>query len=191
MDDESIKFRLVNLPADQPLRLTSELDPAVMDVDEAELHRLVMQRPILQAAEEAVSMRAQAVRIAKGDRLPTVAAVSVDVESGRALKGLVAGGTPVTARLMTRLDTGWYRSKLPEVRIPGATEPDRFVLVGGHYCALRIYEKAQDGRLKPTPKGLTFNVRMLPALLEAMRGVLAESKEASKQAALDFTNKAN
>lgn len=65
--------RLVNLPADQPLRLTSELDPAVMDVDEAELHRLVMQRPILQAAEEAVSMRAQAVRIAKGDRLPTVA----------------------------------------------------------------------------------------------------------------------
>lgn len=69
------------------------------------------------------------------DRLPTVAAVSVDVESGRALKALVAAGTPVTARLMTRLDTGWYRSKLPEVRIPGTTEPDRFVLVGGHYCA--------------------------------------------------------
>ncbi|MGE0359189.1 MAG: M28 family peptidase [Vicinamibacterales bacterium] len=69
------------------------------------------------------------------DRLPSVAAVSVDVESGRALKALLAGGTPVTATMTTRLDTGWYRSKLPEVRVPGTREPDRFVLVGGHYCA--------------------------------------------------------
>jgi len=69
------------------------------------------------------------------DRLPSVAAVSVDVESGRALKALLAGGTPVTATMTTRLDTGWYRSRLPEVRIPGTREPDRFVLVGGHYCA--------------------------------------------------------
>jgi N-acetylated-alpha-linked acidic dipeptidase len=68
------------------------------------------------------------------DRMPTVAAVSVDVESGRALKALLAAG-PVTATMTTRLDTGWYRSKLPEVRIPGRREPDRFVLVGGHYCA--------------------------------------------------------
>lgn len=69
------------------------------------------------------------------DRLPTVAAVSVDVESGRALKALIGRGEPVTATMVTRLDTGWYRSKLPEVRIAGSREPDRFVLVGGHYCA--------------------------------------------------------
>lgn len=68
-------------------------------------------------------------------RLPTVAAVSVDVESGRTLKALLAGGVPVEAAMTTRLDTGWYRSRLPEVRIDGAREPDRFVLVGGHYCA--------------------------------------------------------
>ncbi len=68
------------------------------------------------------------------DRMPTVAAVSVDVDSGRALKALLAAG-PVTATMTTRLDTGWYRSKLPEVRIPGTVEPDQFVLVGGHYCA--------------------------------------------------------
>lgn len=68
------------------------------------------------------------------DRMPGVAAVSIDVEAGRALKALVAAG-PVTATMTTRLDTGWYRSKLPEVRIPGTQEPDRFVLVGGHYCA--------------------------------------------------------
>jgi N-acetylated-alpha-linked acidic dipeptidase len=69
------------------------------------------------------------------DRLPGVAAVSVDVEAGRVLKGLLAGGAAATATMTTRLDTGWYRSKLPEVRIPGTREPERFVLVGGHYCA--------------------------------------------------------
>jgi hypothetical protein len=69
------------------------------------------------------------------DRLPTVAAVSIDVESGRTLKHLLAQAAPVHATLRTRLDTGWYRSHLPEVRIAGTREPDRFVLVGGHYCA--------------------------------------------------------
>jgi len=65
--------RLVNIPAEQPLRLTSELDPALVEVDEAELHRLVLERPLLTAAQEAIGMREQAVRIAKADRLPTVA----------------------------------------------------------------------------------------------------------------------
>jgi hypothetical protein len=67
-------------------------------------------------------------------RLPTAAAVSVDVESGRTLKALLAREA-VTAVMHTRLETGWYRSILPEVRIPATVEPDRFVLVGGHYCA--------------------------------------------------------
>ena len=65
--------RLVNLPAEQPVRLTSEPDASLVEVDEAELHRLVLQRPLLTAAQEAISMREQAVRIAKSDRLPTVA----------------------------------------------------------------------------------------------------------------------
>jgi N-acetylated-alpha-linked acidic dipeptidase len=69
------------------------------------------------------------------DRLPTVAAVSVDVESGHALKALLSRRQPITVTIVTRLDTGWYRSLLPEVRIPGVREPNRFVLVGGHYCA--------------------------------------------------------
>ena len=67
-------------------------------------------------------------------RLPTVAAVSVDVESGAALKEMRRAG-PVQVTLTARVETGWYRSKLPEVRIPGLREPDRFVLVGAHYCA--------------------------------------------------------
>jgi hypothetical protein len=68
------------------------------------------------------------------DRLPTVAAASVDVESGTALKEMLRAA-PVHVTLKARVETGWYRSKLPEVRIPGSREPDRFVLVGGHYCA--------------------------------------------------------
>jgi hypothetical protein len=69
------------------------------------------------------------------DRMPGIAAVSVDVESGRALKQQLAGGARVTVTMTTRLDTGWYKSVLPEVRITGGDEPERFVLVGGHYCA--------------------------------------------------------
>ena len=63
-----------------------------------------------------------------------MAAVSVDVESGAALKEMRRAG-PVQVTLTARVETGWYRSKLPEVRIPGSREPDRFVLVGAHYCA--------------------------------------------------------
>jgi len=64
--------RLVNVPAEQPLRLTSELDPTLVEVDEQALGALVMERPALQAAAEAVGMREQAVKIAKANRLPTV-----------------------------------------------------------------------------------------------------------------------
>lgn len=69
------------------------------------------------------------------DRQPQLAAVSVDVESGAALKALIARGDLARVVLTTTVETGWYRSKLPEVRIPGSRDPDRFVLVGAHYCA--------------------------------------------------------
>lgn len=68
------------------------------------------------------------------DRLPTVVAVSVDVEAGTALRTMLTSG-PVRMTLHATVETGWYRSKLPEVRIAGTREPDRFVLVGAHYCA--------------------------------------------------------
>jgi N-acetylated-alpha-linked acidic dipeptidase len=69
------------------------------------------------------------------DRMPTVAAVSVDVESGATLKDMARASGRVPAVMTTLVETGWYRSKLPEVRIRGTREPERFVLVGGHYCA--------------------------------------------------------
>jgi N-acetylated-alpha-linked acidic dipeptidase len=69
------------------------------------------------------------------DRLPTVVAVSVNRQSGEALAAMLAGGARVEVEIHATVETGWYRSKLPEVRIPGTDEPDRFVLVGAHYCA--------------------------------------------------------
>jgi outer membrane protein TolC len=64
--------RLVNLPADRPLSLTTELDPEMVDVDETALAELVLERPILQAAHETVLMREAAVRIYRSQRLPSL-----------------------------------------------------------------------------------------------------------------------
>jgi len=64
--------RLANIPAEQPVVLTTELDPTLDPVDEAGLRHSVAQRPALEAAREAVHMREEAIKIAKGDRLPTV-----------------------------------------------------------------------------------------------------------------------
>lgn len=64
--------RLVNLPTDAPLILTTELNPDAVEVNETELRRLVSQRPVLKAAREAVSMREGAIRIYRGQFLPSV-----------------------------------------------------------------------------------------------------------------------
>jgi outer membrane protein TolC len=65
--------RLVNIPASQPVRLVTEVDPVLTEVNEDELKRLILERPALSAAQEGVAMRQEAVKIAKGDRLPSVA----------------------------------------------------------------------------------------------------------------------
>ena len=73
------------------------------------------------------------------DRLPTVSAVSIAKPDGDALKGLLAKG-PVEVVMTTEVETGWYRSKLPEAIIePGAPDAgDEFVLVGAHYCSWEV-----------------------------------------------------
>jgi outer membrane protein TolC len=65
--------RLVNIPAEQPVALTTVVEPTVRDVNESRLKELVLERPVLSAAQEAVAMRQEAVKIARADRLPTVA----------------------------------------------------------------------------------------------------------------------
>lgn len=64
--------RLINVPADKPLLLVTELEPDSVIVDEEELARVMGQRPALAAAREVVSMREVAVRVYRGQRLPTV-----------------------------------------------------------------------------------------------------------------------
>lgn len=73
------------------------------------------------------------------DRLPTVSAVSIAKSDGDALKAMLADG-PVEIEMTTQVETGWYRSKLPEVVIsPGAPDAsDEFVLVGAHYCSWEV-----------------------------------------------------
>jgi len=72
------------------------------------------------------------------DRLPGVPVVTVNRTDGEALKRLVAQGRGVRVRIVTEVKTGWFRSRLPEACIPGAEEPERFVLVGGHSCAWEV-----------------------------------------------------
>jgi len=64
--------RLVNLPLDQPVVLVSEFDPAVVAVDEAALRGLVADRPLLQAAREAVAVREAGLRVARSEWFPSV-----------------------------------------------------------------------------------------------------------------------
>lgn len=94
-------------------------------------------------------------------RLPTIPVVSVNRESGERLKQLIGdGGAEV--RIETVVETGWFRSKLPEVRIEGKRDPETFTLVGGHYCAWEV--------------GITDNATGDSVLLEMAR-ILHENRE--------------
>lgn len=94
-------------------------------------------------------------------RLPTIPVVSVNRESGERLKALIGQGA-CEVRIQTEVETGWFRSKLPEVRIEGARDPDTFTLVGAHYCAWEV--------------GVTDNATGDAVLLEMAR-ILHENRE--------------
>ena len=64
-------------------------------------------------------------------RKPGIPAVAVNNPDGQTLKNLAAKGEQAT--VVTRMEEGWYASKLPEVRIPGSEQPNEFVLLHGHY----------------------------------------------------------
>jgi outer membrane protein TolC len=64
--------RLINVPSDQPLLLTTDLEPDTVQIDEESLALSVSRRPALQAAQETVAMREGAVRIYRSQLLPSV-----------------------------------------------------------------------------------------------------------------------
>ena len=64
-------------------------------------------------------------------RIPKIPSAAVNRSDGDALIELAKSGADAT--IATELETGWFPQKLPVVEIPGAIEPDQFVLLHGHY----------------------------------------------------------
>ena len=63
--------------------------------------------------------------------------VAVSKPTGDALIALAQDGDRAQdggrARIRTEMQEGWFPQKIPTVEIPGAVEPDKFVLLHGHY----------------------------------------------------------
>src|SRR5690625_3851079 len=94
------------------------------------------------------------------ERLPQLPAVSVKHSDGERIKALTRTGE-LQATLTATVETGWYPSLLPEVRLPGSgPEADDFILVGGHYCSWEY--------------GITDNATGVTCLLELARLLHAE-----------------
>jgi hypothetical protein len=64
-------------------------------------------------------------------RKPGIPVAAVSNPDGQALIARAAAGLDCT--LVTEMEEGWYRQKLPVVTIPGVEEPEKFVLLHGHY----------------------------------------------------------
>src|SRR5262249_1149592 len=64
-------------------------------------------------------------------RKPNIAVVAVNNSDGRALIQSAKNGA--RGSIVTAMEEGWYPQKVPLVEITGQQEPDKFVLVHGHY----------------------------------------------------------
>jgi hypothetical protein len=64
-------------------------------------------------------------------RLPQIPSAAVNHPDGMALIAAARAGAAAT--LATELRTGWHVAKMPYVVIPGSVEPEKFVLLHGHY----------------------------------------------------------
>lgn len=64
-------------------------------------------------------------------RKPTIPVAAVNNPDGQKLLEIAKAGGEVTIR--TEMEEGWYESLVPVVEIPGSEEPDKFVLLHGHY----------------------------------------------------------
>ena len=64
-------------------------------------------------------------------RMPTIPVAAVNNPDGQKLLEIAKAGGDVT--LNTEMEQGWYESLVPVVTIPGSDEPEKFVLLHGHY----------------------------------------------------------
>lgn len=63
-------------------------------------------------------------------RKPKIPVIAVNKDGGEVLKQVAA--TAGRATIFTHLEEGWWSQPVPVVEIPGAIEPDKFVLLHGH-----------------------------------------------------------
>jgi len=64
-------------------------------------------------------------------RKPTIPVVAVNRPDGQVLIQAAEQGQVGT--IQSELEEGWFRSPIPQVKIPGTEEPEAFVLLHGHY----------------------------------------------------------
>ena len=64
-------------------------------------------------------------------RKPAIPVVAVNNDDGRAL--IAAAQRGEVATIEAEVEEGWFPSPVPLIRIPGAEEPESFVLLHGHY----------------------------------------------------------
>jgi N-acetylated-alpha-linked acidic dipeptidase len=69
-------------------------------------------------------------------RKPKIPVVAVSNPDGQELIAAARDGQ--SARVFTQMLEGWFPQKVPVVTIPGAVEPERFVLVHGHYDSWEV-----------------------------------------------------
>jgi N-acetylated-alpha-linked acidic dipeptidase len=70
------------------------------------------------------------------NRLPKIPSLAVNRTDGVAVLAAAKRGEIVTIR--TELQQGWFPQNLPVVHIEGASEPDRFVFLHGHYDSWQV-----------------------------------------------------
>jgi N-acetylated-alpha-linked acidic dipeptidase len=63
-------------------------------------------------------------------RMPKIAVVAVNNPDGKQLIELAGKGQK--GRLVTDMQVGWFKQKVPVVSVPGTEEPEKFVFVHGH-----------------------------------------------------------
>ncbi len=69
-------------------------------------------------------------------RKPKIPVVAVSNHDGKELIAAARNGE--SAKVFTEMLEGWFPQKVPVVTIPGASEPERFVLVHGHYDSWEV-----------------------------------------------------
>ena len=195
--------RLANIPAEQPLVLTTRLDPASVQqmvalVDQA---TSIENRPSVRAAELISEARHEAVRVARADLLPSI---NVFVQSG--YQAFPLNGFPTRAGALdpvpcapgstqtncTRQNGGWFSDRSVGVQVSWALFDG--LRAKGNIDAAQANAKIADLQLAQEREDVALEIEQARATFEAARALFAarqenagEANEAFRLASLRFT----